>query len=758
MKYFTSALTAAFMLTIILLHCNGVAIFYCEKQDNFEYKEVAIIFSDSQEKQYIKEYNAKIDNKKYILYVNKNQENLEYGDIVILKGKYIEPSDERNYNGYNYKLYLKTQKIFGTYKIDTIKKIGNLNDLKSIKSKEINFSDYNKNQFMKLEFQNNRLLNKILNKYNFIIYKIRKNIKKKIFNNFPKENATILTGILIGEKSEMEDITKQKFESASLSHLLAISGAHFAYIYAFLIFIIKKIKNKKIGIWLTIAGIIFFISLTNYTSSVLRAGIIILIMLFGKILHRRVNSWNSIIVSILIQIIINPYVIFNISAILSYSGVFGILLFQKYVEKMLNKIFNKKNRNIINKLISVISVSISANIIITPIIVLKFNKIYTNFIISNILAGSLVGIIIILGFISIILNIKIVYFILNIFINIFNTMITFCGKLPMSFFITTTPSKISIFLIYILIFLIWYKINKKSNYKRISLIVILLIIMIIFFNLKMPLKDKIIINFVDVGQGDCTLIRTKSESILIDSGGSTDENYDVGKQILFPYLMSRKIKTIDFVLISHFDADHCQGLIYILKTIKVKKIIIAKQPEKVELYNNILKLAKEKGTEVIIAKKGNIFNIGDIKLKILFPENDFIEENKINNNAVLCKLVYNKFSMLFTGDLEKPAEEKILKYENINELKSTILKVGHHGSKTSTTDEFLNEVNPKIALIGVGKNNKFNHPNKETIEKLNLKKVIVFRTDKDGEVSIIANKDGKIKILTCKKHLIEKIN
>lgn len=174
------------------------------------------------------------------------------------------------------------------------------------------------------------------------------------------------------------------------------------------------------------------------------------------------------------------------------------------------------------------------------------------------------------------------------------------------------------------------------------------------------------------------------------------------------------------MLFSHFDADHCQGLFTILENIKVDNVIISKQGENSQNFEEFLKLITLKNTKVIIVKAGDKIKIDKLcELNILFPTSKLISNNTLNNNSIVAKLCYQNFSILLTGDIEQIAEQEIVKkYNNTNMLKSTVLKVAHHGSKTSTTQDFLNLVAPKIALIGVGEKNTFGHPSQEILKKL----------------------------------------
>lgn len=181
-----------------------------------------------------------------------------------------------------------------------------------------------------------------------------------------------------------------------------------------------------------------------------------------------------------------------------------------------------------------------------------------------------------------------------------------------------------------------------------------------------------------------------------------------------------------------------------MEELAVGKIIISKQIENSDNYQRFLRIIKEKNIEVNIVKKGEkILFDKDVYMDVLWPkEKTNISENVLNNNAMVLKLHYFDFSMLFTGDIEKKAEDEILEqYRKTNCLKSIVLKVAHHGSKTSSTNEFLYKVSPKVSVIGVGQNNKFGHPSENTLENLKLINCEVYRTDRDGEITIIVNKN-----------------
>ena len=250
-----------------------------------------------------------------------------------------------------------------------------------------------------------------------------------------------------------------------------------------------------------------------------------------------------------------------------------------------------------------------------------------------------------------------------------------------------------------------------------------------------------------VSGDSCLIVTPKNKKILIDGGGSERGSSNIGEKTLLPYLLNRKVNKLDYAIISHFDSDHCEGVLYVMQKIKVENVIIGKQFETCENYKEFIKIVKQKNIRVISVEKGNKVNIEkDMYFNVIWPDsNNIVNENKLNNNSLVFKMNYKSISALFTGDIEKIAEEKIIL--NVKkELKSTIIKVAHHGSKTSSTEKFIEKVKPKIALIGVGENNTFGHPSNITIETLEKAVTIRYRKHQLGEIILKINKKGKIKI------------
>ena len=676
----------------------------CSQIEETDYKYIVTIKTEKRYK-----------NVKMIIYFNKDKvelEKLTYGNEIVITGKYNEPDGRRNYKGFNYKEYLKTKEIYGIIECES--------EVQVVKNKNLNF--------IQLAINN-------------LSIKIKQNLDKILL----KDTKDLAVGILLGVSSDIDSEVKQNFRDCNLSHMLAISGSHLTY----LILGLNLLLNKKIlGIRkckvITIIIIIIFMLIVNMSSSIVRAGICTIISILGTLIYRKSDSYTAIAISLLFSLIKNPFSLFNIGLQLSYLATLGIIIFYTMLSKI--KISEGKlKKYIIENIIS----TLSANILILPITTYYFNTIPTNFLLSNLVAGPVLGISLIFELITVFISfisIKLAQIpgaVVNVCLILLTKITKIISKIPN--ITVVTPKIASVILIYIIILNVWLYTNKKNIYKNLKIsrllcILIIIILIINFLNIERTMR----IYFIDVGQGDSSLICTPTgKNILIDGGGSrTPEKYDVGEKVLLPYLLDRRIKKLDYIIISHFDADHAQGIEAVIDKIKVKNIVVSRQASQSVEYDKIIKMCKEKKIKIIDVKRGEKIVIDKYAyFDILHPGDTLLDDGKgrLNANAIVAKLNYkmdNKlFTVLFTGDIEYDAEQELVK-EYGNKLKSDILKVAHHGSKTSSSQEFINLVKPEIALIGVGKDNTFGHPNDGVIEKLKKIKAKIYRTDLDGEIII----------------------
>ena len=433
---------------------------------------IATVVSEAKETEYYYSYEIKIQNKKFIMYVKKNEPQLEYGMKIKLQAEFSEPQETRNYKGFSYKNYLKTKKIYGIFKASKI-------DI--LKENDVNI----------ILQCSNKVRNKIIQTAKEIL---------------PEETEGLMIGILIGENEGIADEIKQNFSKSSLSHIVAISGSHITYIVMGLSFILSKSKIPKRGIYiLTIIALIIFMFITRFSPSVVRACIMGIIMLFSRVVHRKLDILNSIALSLIIILIDNPFAINDIGLQLSYLGTLGIVFLNKPISNFLEKHMNKK-------IAETLAITMSAQIAIMPIMMINFNTISTVFIISNLVAVPLSGAITIYGYANIFVGMlflelgKVLGYILNILTKILIWIAEITAQIPFAIITVTTVSTIFVIAYYFIIFLIFKKgsmliqifLNRRETLvKYAKYIVIIIILIIILINL---IPQNLVIYFIDVGQ------------------------------------------------------------------------------------------------------------------------------------------------------------------------------------------------------------------------------------------------------------------
>ena len=743
-----------FFIVVSSIISNTILIFQENRYKNLYSEETiileGIIVSNQEEREYKNRYTVKVltvnGSDKYQstqIYIEvKKDIQFEYGDKVILQGEFRKGSEQRNIGGFDYQLYLKSINIYGTLKVENYQKISSDN------------------------------VNWIEKSINTIKLAIAGNIEKVL----EEEEEQIVKGLILGDTTVLEEELKEKFQIANISHVLAVSGMHIIYIVIGIDVVFKKWLGKRHVKYVVILGVVFYMALTGYTSSIVRAGIMGMMNILAFLGYRKNDIWTSIAISLGVILIQNPYAITGVGLQLSYLGTIGIILFNKNIKQYLdnikwikNNIQIKKSKpisKIVENVKDMISVTLSAQLMIFPIMLYHFNIIGIYFVITNMLVSIIIGPIMFLSIIfvfSSFIHLKISQFI-SIFLSFgikVLIQISNLANLPFSKVYVATPSILFIIIYYIailvgnqvyiiyssqyinptkrrvknLIALMKYKLyeKKKKTWKtyqkilrekdvkaflaRTYKVIFLIIFLIGIYQFPKDLE----IHFLDVGQGDaCFIITPNHKTILIDGGGSTSSTFNVGKDTLIPYLLDKGYTKLDYIFISHFDQDHVGGILSLLKKLQVGQIFISKQEEESENYETFLEIVKQKKLKVQEVKMGEKITIGDVTFHILWPIEKQIEENQLNNNAMVMKLQYKGFSMLFTGDIEEIAEKKILDtYKNhLDMLKATVLKVAHHGSKSSSTEEFLKVVNSKVAIIGVGENNMFGHPSNSVLERL----------------------------------------
>ena len=637
----------------------------------------------------------------------------EYGDVLRIQGRLVKPIAKNNYGEFDYELYLAQRRIF------TYVNIWQDKDIQKIGEERINLL------------------------ISFSVY-VRNKIKGIIGNLIDSPYDSLLIGMLLGEKTYLSPEVKDVFIESGIMHILAISGLHIGIItFALFVFFNFLHIPKRIKIISIIVILIMYASITGFRPSVVRASMMFSLLIMGKLINRRRNLYTSLFLAALIILLINPLILYDAGFLLSFIVTFFIIYLSPIFQELFLKIPDWIRKSL--------SVSIAAWLGIFPLSAYFFYKVSLIAIITNILIVPLAGIAVILGFITFfmgLISIPLANLTANLNYYIL-TLITLLAKLfsslPFSYIHIAQPSIISIFLYYSLIFLVIeisyrkiFPVKLKIKFIILTLSAVLIVIIVQIFY---PL-DNLKVNFINVGEGDCILIEApKKCNILIDGGGTPQSSFGVGNKIVIPYLRRKGIDKINLLILTHPHLDHLEGLLPILREFKVDMVLDTGLTCDIPEYNEFISLIKNKNIPYHQAKAGENFIFGkNLEMLLLNPLNNYdcYDESDFNNASIVVKLFYKNSKFLFTGDIEEEAEKRMLIWQNI--LKSDILKVAHHGSLSSTSWEFLNEVDPIIAVISVGKNN-FGHPSPKIIERLQEKNIKIYRTDENG--TIIIRTDGR---------------
>ena len=549
-------------------------------------------------------------------------------------------------------------------------------------------------------------INKIANNNNYL-YTIKNTLYQKI--NKLKSSNYIKT-LLFCDNTLSKEI-KESYRINGISHLFSVSGMHINFFVSIIYLYLNKITyNKRIKYLITNIFIITYLILFP-SSSLLRSAVMSILYSINYLLKLKIKKIDILLLTLGVSLLINPFIIYDLGYIYSYTITFFLVLSSSTLKK----------KNKINK---IIYISLLSFLVSIPITIYNSYEINIISILLNIILVPIISIIIlpltILTYIFPILD-----SILYLFTNTLETISLFISKINITKIIFPKPSLLIIVLYYI-IFLLSYQ-NKKYFYLNIILLIIIYISPYLNSNFEVVMFE--------VGEADCHLIKYpyNKNTILIDTGKN---EYKIKNEVI-PYLKSIGIKKIDYLIITHGDEDHIGGSITLINNFQVKNVILNKGTF-TDLEKELIKnLNKKKIPYQININKINLSN------HTIYLLNN-TKYNNENDNSIITYFTYQKYKFLYMGDASITTEDNLLENYNLNNI--SILKVGHHGSNTSSSKDFISQINPSISLISVGKNNIYHHPNKEVIN--NLSKSRIYRTDINNMVKLTINSKGILKVTT----------
>lgn len=613
--------------------------------------------------------------------------------------------------------------------------------------------------------------------YHEKLYRIRRRMEKVLDEYMQEKDASIIKAMLLGNKTQIDKDSKQLYQKSGIAHILAISGLHISLIGMGIYKILRKIKTPVIiSSVISVAFMLVYGDMAGMSSSAYRAILMFALKMGALVLHRTYDMMTALSIAAVGILAEQPLYLYNAGFLLSFGAIIGIscilevvkfnkkqVLSDKSEKSLLHTILCLKEK-IRNGISESLSSSLSIFIIQFPIMLCFYYEFPVYSFLLNLVIIPAMGLVLVLGIVCIIFgSLPLLLFgkgiaqiaalgchvLLSIFEKLCDISLGFYG----SEWIVGRPSNYKIVIYYIMIIVMVmvhsiYKHNcdrfdakKAVVYSRILGIIKYVWIVAAVFIITYRSYDGLGITFLDVGQGDGIWIETDTGNHYLIDGGSTSEK-SLGKYTLIPYLKYTGTSKIEAVFLTHLDEDHISGVIELLESdekINIGRIVISEAAIRDEAYDKLMENCKIKNVPVTYAKTGDILQDGELKIEVLHPCSNYIANDR-NAYSLVMKLEYGEFHAFLTGDVEADGEDIA-----VNELPANwhcdLYKAAHHGSNTSNTEESLNTLRPKLAVISCGENNSYGHPHKETLERLSSVGTKVLRTDESGAIEIRVEED-----------------
>jgi competence protein ComEC len=550
-----------------------------------------------------------------------------------------------------------------------------------------------------------------------------------ITNTMEEPYSSLLGSVIFGTTaSPIPYQVKQNYKTAGVIHLLVVSGSQVSIIVSTLMSICGMLMlPRSIKLLIITAANILFTIMTGAGASIVRAAIMSEVALIAMTFDRDNDFYNSLSISALVLLIFKPLDLFDIGFQLSFVATWALFYVSPVFAEKLEGYFPKA-------LAGAIALSIAPTLATSPIILYNFGQFSFVSFISNFLILPWIEITVIMGFASTmigLISLPIAWAInncLTMMLFALNSIVNFFASVPFAMGYFPQPKLLMIIYYYIMLIMFVEALRKNLKIKFAKAI-LLTVFVFLLSSISFGAKE-LTVTFFDVGQGDAILVESPSgQNMLIDDG----ERSSWKPTVVNPILRKKGINKLDYIVLTHPHDDHLAGLPNILERMKVDNVFDSGQPHTSKTYIKFLTMIEKKKIKYQIARLGQTIDLGGgVKGLILSPSEPLIPSD-LNENSIVIRLVYGNTAFLLAGDLGHQGESRILKLGY--DIRSDVLKVGHHGSSTSTTQEFLDSVKPQIAVISVGENT-FGHPNPGTLKRLEESGAIILRTDVDGTISI----------------------
>ena len=594
---------------------------------------------------------------------------------------------------------------------------------------------------------------------------IREHYKDSMRQVMSNEDAAAIFAMLFGGYEGLKPELTDSFVTTGIVHILSVSGSHMSLLAATTAWICNFFGWRRwIKISIGLIVILTYTVLSGFIFPVIRSAFMGFLVFFATSSGKYdSSSRRSLTIIAMFILLYSPLALFHISFQLSFLATAGLIyLSPQIIEfltkgadlkiKLYEKVFNPRLK-LSYFLSTSFACTVSALLFSQPIIAWYFNQLSISSLLANLIVIPILELIIIFGLFAGILGLivpplaKIVFLIDSLMFGTAYELNKMIAALPMSnvYFPTINFAWSAIYYVVILFVIQKQKVKEsiinwcRDNIKIVQSICALIILVITFnVGIYITKPPEMQVHFIDVHQGDSALVITPhGHAMMFDTGGVREHTFDIGGRVDVPYLHHYGITKLDYIFLTHAHEDHAAGAGSIVKMVEVDNIITANEPKSDYAASMAISEVSPKLDNLRSAKEGEVYDIDGVKVEVLFAPKmaGVATGNEVSN---VYKVTFGNVSFLFTGDLIKENEAVILREHK--DIKSTVLKVGHHGSKTSSSNEFVEAVNPLYAIFCVGANNTFGHPRPEVVELMEEVGAKIYRTDKNG--AIVFTTDG----------------
>jgi competence protein ComEC len=587
-----------------------------------------------------------------------------------------------------------------------------------------------------------------------LIAPVRSSILRCIDVTIGGEEGEFLKGLLIGERGGMSQDTMQAFVTAGVAHVLAVSGSNVAVVAVMLSFIAGLVRfPAMVRTALIAAGLLFYMELTGGQTPVVRATIMALTFLVGRAAQRRANAYNSLGLSAFLILLYDARQLYDAGFQLSFCAVFGIIHLYPRMNAWISGFHGGAwwHRAIVNVL-RLSAVSLAATLATLPVTAAWFGRVSLIGVIANIPVVPATGLSVVLGAAAVAGSIaggwaaSALGALNSLILHATLAVTRIAAAVPYASLDASGfhPSVGLAFCAATGLIFHW----REPGGVRVFIPALLLSLNVIVFLPPDPgpAPGLLRVHFIDVGQGDAILVEFPGGRTMLIDAGPWSPSFDAGERTVLPYLRRRGIDRVDLLVVTHPHSDHLGGVPFLLGHLKVGTLVDSGQPVRSALYASYLRASAGDGLLPEAVSAGRVLDAEpDARLYVLSPPARFVDRDtshappNLNNTSVVLKLQYGHVALLLAGDAEENAEDAMVRHYG-SFLRSALLKSGHHGSITSSSQEFLDAVRPSMVAVSVGRRNRFHHPSAVVLERFASCGALVARTDVDG--AVIVETDG----------------